>query len=111
MASEKRLIDANALGNGIGVYVATNSYLNDTAQGALEMLGMWVCDAPTVDAVEVDTVIEMFEYMLGDCPCNFSPVDEWLAEQCELQEECPNPKDKRGCWKQFIKHFCAKMEE
>lgn len=76
---------------------------------AVDQIEDWL-DANTVDALEVDTVIEMFEYMLGDCPCNFSPVDEWLGERCELQDECPYPKDKRGCWKQFIKHFVAEMD-
>ena len=119
MANEKRLIDANAL----------IKHMKDLPTRYEDGGGSWLCldgypkgmfdpedvissidNAPTVDAVEVDTVIEMFEYMLGDCPCNFSPVDEWLAERCELQEECPWPEDEHGCWKQFIKHFCAKMD-
>lgn len=53
MATEKRLIDANALGNGIGVYVATNAYLNDTALDALGKVAKWIDEALTVDAVEV----------------------------------------------------------
>ena len=53
MANEKRLIDANNISNGIALYLAENAYLNDTAQGALEMVAKWVNDAPTVDAVEV----------------------------------------------------------
>ena len=53
MANEKRLIDANALGNGIGVYVATNAYLNDTALDAFGKVAKWLDEAPTVDAVEV----------------------------------------------------------
>ena len=109
MANEKRLIDANALRTD---YLKKHR-MTDTE---FDICYPWwqfskaIENAPTVDAVEVDTVIEMFEYMLGDCPCNFSPVDEWLAERCELQEECPNPKDKRGCWKQFIKHYVAEMD-
>lgn len=99
MAKEKRLIELDAMIDNIDW---DNDLQKWTLRGEPE-------DIPTVDAVEVDTVIEMFEYMLGDCPCNFSPVDEWLAERCELQNECPNPKDKRGCWKQFIKHFVAEM--
>lgn len=96
-----RLIDADKL--------RTKAFV-DTDSGE-PFIGLQELDeASTVDAVEVDTVIEMFEYMLGDCPCNFNPVDEWLAERCELQNECPNPKDKRGCWKQFIKHFIAQMD-
>lgn len=48
-----RLIDANALGNGIGVYVATNAYLNDTALDALGKVARWLDEATTVDAVLV----------------------------------------------------------
>ena len=53
MATEKRLINADAIANGIALYLAENAYLNDTAQGALEMVANWVNEAPTVDAVEV----------------------------------------------------------
>lgn len=60
---------------------------------------------PAADVVEVDAVFEMLDYTLGDCPCNYSPTDEWLPEVCELQDECPDPKEKYGCWRQFIKHF------
>lgn len=67
-------------------------------------------EAPVVDAVPVDTVVEMFEYFLGDCPCNYSSTDGWLPECCELQEECPNPADEHGCWKQFIKHWGERRE-
>lgn len=60
---------------------------------------------PAADVVEVDAVFEMLDYTLGGCPCNYSPTDEWLPEVCELQDECPDPKEKYGCWRQFIKHF------
>ena len=109
MANEKRLIDANKLVERLNKSHAYHAR-NSREEVLLYRDSRIINEQPTVDAVEVETVIEMFEYMMGDCPCNFSPVDEWLAEQCELQEECPNPADKRGCWKQFIKHFCAKMD-
>ena len=48
-----RLIDADALGNGIALYMAENAYLNDTPLGVLKMVADWVAEAPTVDAVEV----------------------------------------------------------
>ena len=101
MATKKRLIDAKDV----------KELINGLSELPWEEeVDYLVDELPTVDAVEEDIAIEMFEYMLGDCPCNFSPVDEWLAERCELQNECPNPKDKRGCWKQFIKHFVAEMD-
>ena len=64
-----------------------------------------------VDAVPVDMVAKMFYDFTGDlCPCNYTPWDEWLSERCELQDECPNPEDEMGCWKQFIKH-CAERKD
>ena len=53
MANEKRLIDADKIGNGIALYMAENAYLNDTALDVLKMVGDWVDKAPTVDAVPV----------------------------------------------------------
>ena len=67
---------------------------------------------PAVDAVEVDTVCEMMEFLFDDsCPCNYNGIDEWLPYVCEDQEECPNPAIKYGCWKQFITHFGKRRED
>ena len=67
---------------------------------------------PAADVVEVETVAQMLYHALGDeCPCNYGSSDEWLPEVCELQDECPNPKDKLGCWKQYIKHFGERWSE
>lgn len=64
-----------------------------------------------VDAVEVETVCDMFMHVMRDeCPCNYCGVDEWLPEACELIDECPNPADKMGCWKQFIKHYPNRLD-
>ena len=66
---------------------------------------------PAADVVEVETVAQMLYHALGDeCPCNYGSSDGWLPEVCELQDECPNPKDKLGCWKQYIKHFEERRE-
>ena len=72
----------------------------------------YVREAPAVNAVEVDTVAQMFFDLTGDdCPCNYVGVDEWLPEVCELQSECPYPKDILGCWKQFVKHYRSEKME
>lgn len=69
-------------------------------------------NAPAADVVEVETVAQMLCDAVGDeCPCNYSPTDEWLTEVCELQDECPNPKEKLGCWKQYIKHYSERRAE
>ena len=74
------------------------------------LVNMLIKKQPAADVVEVEKVVEMLDYMLGNCPCNYSPTDEWLPEKCELQEECPNPKEKFGCWKQFIKYYGERKE-
>lgn len=45
---EVRLIDARKISNDIGLYLAENAYLNDTALDALKMAARWVNDAPTI---------------------------------------------------------------
>ena len=53
-----------------------------------------------------DEVAEILANLFGDeCACNFNGIDEWLPERCkysEIKEECPNPSEKHGCWKQFL---------
>jgi hypothetical protein len=107
----KRLIDANALLAEMDKFA--NPMPNQSGHNFLCGISTAITeieDAPTVDAVPVETVAEMFEYFLGDCPCNYSPTDVWLSECCELQEECPYPADEHGCWKQFIKHWGERRE-
>lgn len=73
--------------------------------------GNLIKSAPAVDAVPVDTVAKMFCDFTGDsCACDFNGNDEWLSEVCELQDECPYPKDRFGCWKQYIKHYVERKE-
>ena len=52
-ANEKRLIDSNKIINDIGLYMAENSYLNDTPLDILKMVADWIKCSQTVDAVEV----------------------------------------------------------
>lgn len=67
---------------------------------------------PTADVVEVDKVAEMLRLMLNDdCACNYNGNDEWLPLKCKYaSDECPMPKERLGCWKEFVKHFLAKMD-
>lgn len=63
------------------------------------------------DVVEVDKVAEMLRIMFDDdCACNYNGNDEWLPMHCKHVEECPMPKERLGCWKEFVKHFLAKMD-
>ena len=71
-----------------------------------------IADATAADVVEVDKVAEMLRLSFGDdCACNFNGNDEWMWEKCKYAEsDCPYPKDELGCWKEFVKHFLAKMD-
>lgn len=74
-------------------------------------LGDYISKLPAADVVEVDDVAKMLTWLFADhCPCNYNDIDEWLPCVCELSNECPQPKDEFGCWKQFIKHHKAKMD-
>ena len=47
----------------------------------------------------------LFNAFGDDCACNFNGIDEWLPERCkytEIADECPEPKEKHGCWMQFL---------
>jgi hypothetical protein len=64
------------------------------------------------DVVEVEKVAEMLRAMFDDdCACNYNGNDEWLPHVCEYGcTECPDAPEENGCWKQFVKHFLAKMD-
>lgn len=69
-------------------------------------LRQMVENAPDVDALPVDIVAQMLCDAIGDpCACNINGNDEWLSEVCDFQAECPYPKDRLGCWKQYINHY------
>ena len=71
-----------------------------------------VLEAPAADVVEVEKVAEMLRAMFDDdCACNYNGNDEWLPHVCEYGcTECPDAPEDTGCWKQFVKHFLAKMD-
>ncbi len=52
----------------------------------------------------LDEVAEILANLYGDdCACNCSGNDEWLPQYCKYADtECPVPKEKHGCWKQFL---------
>lgn len=57
------------------------------------------------DTWTTEEVAEILANMFGDdCACNCNGIDEWLPESCKYEEtgECPNPKEKHGCWVQFL---------
>ena len=60
-----------------------------------------------------EEVAELLSNLFGDeCACNYNGIDEWLPERCkytEIADECPNPKEKHGCWMQFLLQGGADM--
>lgn len=52
----------------------------------------------------LEEVAEILHDLFGDdCACNYNDIDEWLSLSCKYADtECPNPKEKYGCWKQFL---------
>ena len=69
-------------------------------------------ECTAADVVEVEKVAEMLRAMFDDdCACNYNGNDEWLPHVCEYGcTECPDAPEENGCWKQFVKHFLAKMD-
>ena len=60
------------------------------------------------NAHEVACILaELFD---DNCACNFSGIDEWLPEYCEVIDACPNP-DGVACWEQYLKHKEKKNDE
>lgn len=58
-----------------------------------------------------EEVAEILARVLGDeCACNFNGIDEWLPSACKYADtECPTPKEKHGCWIQFLMQGRAEM--
>ena len=72
-------------------------------------------NAPTVKRIKgewtTEEVAEILASVLGDeCACSFSGIDEWLPSACKYADtECPTPKEKHGCWMQFLMQGGADM--
>lgn len=69
-------------------------------------------EMPTADVVGKDKIAEMLRLMFNDdCACNYNGNDEWLPMKCKYAEtDCPTPKERLGCWKEFVEYFLAKMD-
>ncbi len=78
MATEKRLIDGNALEKDMRAYADNKAYCGhiELANGILKAVGR-IDEAPTVDAVEVD-VLKAWLYEIA-----MNNVENFLCEACE----------------------------
>lgn len=88
------------------LYADTDEIKFDVYNVPVPVVRQNIIDMPAVEAVPVDIVAQMLCDAIGDpCACNVNGNDEWLPMVCDLQNECPYPKDGLGCWKQYIKHY------
>lgn len=72
-----------------------NAYEQGKADAEAERKkGMWT----------TEQVAEMLANLFGDeCACNCNGIDEWLPSACKYADtQCPDPKEKHGCWMQFL---------
>ena len=60
-----------------------------------------------------EEVAEILATAFGDeCACNCNDIDEWLPFVCKYvpTDDCPHPKDKHGCWIQYLVQYEARMK-
>ena len=71
-----------------------------------------IIDAPTVDAVPVEVVADMF----GEVPCNYAfcarQVDDFMYEQCDgwCEDKCGEVPTIE-CWKRFFKAWVERKDD
>ena len=60
-------------------------------------------DRPRGEWLPFEDIAQMMSNLFGECACDVNGNDEWLPQACKYAEtECPNPKEKNGCWMQFL---------
>lgn len=111
MAADKEYIERGSIYRRVKTH--TNPYGKPTLdyESGVKVLDM-IKQEPAADVVEVEKVAEMLRAMFDDdCACNYNGNDEWLPHVCDYgRTECPDAPEANGCWKQFVKHFLAKMD-
>ena len=93
-----RLIDADRL---IRPEILDKYYHLPNGDTAIPIID--IKNAPTVDAVPLDKLCEWLAKYIG-FPCNYSPIDEEMADYCGDQCEM----DDIGCWEKVLSKW---MEE
>lgn len=100
-----RLIDADALIDAIENSRGKNSIY-------AQFVRAWVKEAPTIDAVPVEVVADMF----GEVPCNYAfcarQVDDFMYEQCDgwCEDKCGEVPTIE-CWKRFFKAWVERKDD
>ena len=105
-----RLIDADAL--------KTIRSIQSADYNSIETIQHWIDNAPTIDAVPVEVVADMF----GEVPCNYafcaSQGDDYIQVDDFMNEHCGGwCEDKCGevptieCWKRFFKAWVERRDD
>lgn len=60
--------------------------------------------------MQYEEIADMLANMLDECACNVNGNDDWLPQACKYADtQCPHPKEKNGCWMQFLLQGGADM--
>lgn len=67
-------------------------------------------DLPSANGMTFEEIAQLLSDLFGECACDVNDNDEWLPQACKYAEtECPKPKEKNGCWMQFLMQGGADM--
>ena len=72
--------------------------------------GLPSAERPSGYCMPFEDVAQMMSNLFGECACDVNGNDEWLPQVCKYADtECPQPKEKNGCWMQFLMQGGADM--
>ena len=118
-----RLIDADAFKEYLRKGAETNAdiipqRLVDAVLDIMDGIMLDIDEQPTVDAVPVEVVADMF----GEVPCNYAfcarqgdgfiQVDDFMYEQCDgwCEDKCGEVPTIE-CWKRFFKAWVERRDD
>jgi len=106
-----RLIDADALLTDSRMRMYYHLPNGDIAVPVIDIEHAPIIEERKTGEWTTEQVAELLANLFGDeCACNFSGIDEWLPSACKYSEtDCPEPKEKHGCWMQFLMQGGADM--
>lgn len=118
MVKTMRLIDADALTvllhddiDGLDEEFPNDKQVKPYMCG-VRMALSFIDTAPTIDAVPVEVVADMF----GEVPCNYAfcarQVDDFMYEQCDgwCEDKCGEVPTIE-CWKRFFKAWVERKDD
>lgn len=83
--------------------IPTRRWITPTIQAVEDTRGVVEMSRDESWTYTLDEVAEILNGLMGECACNYNGIDEWLPQSCKYADtQCPRPKEKHGCWKQFL---------